>query len=188
MATDPNEEINTQPAPDRNSGESIWDRSITISIEDCVNGFPEGYGPESAHIPETTVNYQLVVVFEDLEKLREYQSRPEAERREIENTMAKFMREAGNTPLNWEILGDDNPNRLNEQTIQQLNGYVAPELVRIMNASYPGIGISQAGVWPEVEEIPGCAYPKDKVDLDALHDRSYEQGGAQFSSNAVFKF
>lgn len=166
MATsDPTAPIETNPPTGQ--GNSIWDRSITIPVQDCVNGFPEGYGPESADIPDTTFRYDLVVVFDSVEKLREYQARPAMERLEIENTMAQFMREAGNTPLNWEVLGDDNPNRLSEQTIQQLNGYVAPEMARIMNASYPGIGIAQAGVWPEVEKEPGCAYPKDKVEMDS---------------------
>lgn len=166
MATsDPTAPIETNPPTAQ--GNSIWDRSITVPVQDCVNGFPEGYGPESADIPDTTFRYDLVVVFDTVEKLREYQARPAMERLEIENTMAQFMREAGNTPLNWEVLGDDNPNTLSEQTIQQLNGYVAPEMARIMNASYPGIGIAQAGVWPEVEQEPGCAYPKDKVEMDS---------------------
>lgn len=165
MATDPNAPIETDPP--QSAGDSIWNRALTIGVEDCANGFPEGYGPESADIPATTFRYDLVVAFESVQKLREYQARPAMERLEIENTMAQFMREAGNTSLNWEVLGDDNPDRLSEQTIQQLNGYVAPEMVRIINASYPGIGISQAGVWPEVEQEPGCAFPKNKVELEA---------------------
>lgn len=165
MATsDPTAPIEENPP--QGAGNSIWDRALTIGVEDCAQGFPEGYGPESADIPATTFRYDLVVVFETVEKLREYQARPAMERLEIENTMAQFMREAGNTPLNWEVLGDEDPTRLSEQTIQQLNGYVAPEMVRIINASYPGIDIAQAGVWPEVEQEPGCAYPKDKVEAD----------------------
>ncbi|MCB1682355.1 MAG: hypothetical protein H6858_10150 [Rhodospirillales bacterium] len=164
MITDPEAPVDVHPP--QAGGASFWDRAITIPVQDCVNGFPPGVGPESADVPPTTFQYNLVVVFESLDKLHEYQARPAQERQQIENTMARFMRDAGNTPLNWEALGDQDPKHLNAQTLDELNRFVGPELVRIMNASYPGIGISQAGVHPDDVETPGCAYPKDKVEID----------------------
>ncbi len=169
--------------------EFALDNKVFFPVHQCISGGWETE-TESGRVLETdtTVHYNVVLEFEDSDAQKAFLERDDAP--EIVNTMDATVRSMTQDTLSLEIPRDYEPGAyadgvvpedptlsLSDNTLNELNEYDMQDFTRIMQETYPDIGLVGATVDGEsATQLPGCyqgiegdigqAAPTESLDAD----------------------
>ncbi len=148
---------------------AVAENTAGLLVDQCVEGGWETTTQDGRILEvDTTFVYGVQLVFEDAEAAQKFLDREDIS--EVERTMIHTMREAASGKIELElnrdflpesypdgVVPDDTTTSLTPNTLWEMNDYVIPDFLAIMQSTYPDIGLVGASVMEDdINQLPGC--------------------------------